>query len=68
MTAGQPNSPLILTEGDLVQLKSGGPAMSVQAVEGTRITCMWFDREGILQERSFPLGTLKEMDAGEALP
>lgn len=57
-----------LEEGDLVQLKSGGPAMSVQAMEGTRITCMWFDQEGTLQERTFPLGTSKKMEGGGELP
>lgn len=51
----------MLMEGDLVQLKSGGPAMSNQAAEGARVTCMWFDRGGTLQERIFPLGALKKV-------
>jgi uncharacterized protein YodC (DUF2158 family) len=29
--------------GDVVQLKSGGPAMTVSEVSGTQVTCTWFD-------------------------
>jgi len=46
-------------EGDLVQLNSGGPVMSVQAVAGAHATCMWFDASGTLHEQTFALGSLK---------
>jgi uncharacterized protein YodC (DUF2158 family) len=32
-----------LKVGDIVELKSGGPAMTVHEVSGTVITCTWFD-------------------------
>lgn len=28
--------------GDVVRLKSGGPAMTIIEVEGTSLTCLWF--------------------------
>ena len=30
--------------GDVVQLKSGGPSMTVAEVDGTDIWCVWFDK------------------------
>lgn len=30
--------------GDVVQLKSGGPVMTVSEVDGTNIWCIWFDK------------------------
>lgn len=43
--------------GDVVKLKSGGPAMTVK--EGTKggWTCMWF-QDGNLQEATFPSSVL----------
>lgn len=32
------------TPGDIVALKSGGPAMTVEAVDGNSILCSWFTR------------------------
>lgn len=29
--------------GDVVQLKSGGPVMTVYNVDGSSIGCIWFD-------------------------
>ena len=52
-----------LEEGDLVQLKSGGPVMSLQMLTPERAMCMWFDEEGKLHERSFPLNVLHKVDS-----
>lgn len=31
--------------GDVVKLKSGGPAMTVEKAEPGRITCLWFNHK-----------------------
>lgn len=50
-----------LQEGDLVQLKSGGPSMALEMLTGTRAMCMWFDEQGKLQERAFALHLLQKV-------
>ena len=41
--------------GDVVQLKSGGPLMTVKQVAGEAITVLWFDLEGEgLHENTLP--------------
>jgi uncharacterized protein YodC (DUF2158 family) len=30
--------------GDVVQLKSGGPPMTIQAINGDSATCVWFEK------------------------
>jgi len=48
--------------GDVVQLKSGGSKMTVDAVSD-RIWCMWFD--GTTQKNgNFPPGALKLVEEG----
>ena len=52
-----------LAEGDLVQLRSGGPSMSLQEITSDgRAVCMWFDAHGQLQEKVFLLSTLQKID------
>jgi uncharacterized protein YodC (DUF2158 family) len=52
--------------GDVVQLKSGGPTMTVEVVTketaGPVIRCMWFDNAE-LKRGIFPAATLKETEA-----
>jgi len=45
-----------LTRGDVVELRSGGPPMTVSRVHRARklIECYWFDLEGRLRKRAFP--------------
>lgn len=31
--------------GDVVTLKSGGPAMTIKAVEGQEVACLWYAEE-----------------------
>jgi len=45
--------------GDVVKLKSGGSRMTVSDIDGTDVTCVWF--EGTKTQRdTFPAGTLTE--------
>jgi len=53
-------------EGDTVQLKSGGPVMTVatiqsgvyMGVEQHTVTCQWFDTSGVLKAGKFMSGQL----------
>ncbi|MEL7032804.1 MAG: DUF2158 domain-containing protein [Pseudomonadota bacterium] len=48
--------------GDVVQLKSGGPKMTVAAVKQDRAICVWFNGQNALHEEKsaeFLLATLK---------
>jgi uncharacterized protein YodC (DUF2158 family) len=49
--------------GDVVQLKSGGPQMTVKFLDGDDVICMWFDGKRTLDER-FPAETLAKYDPG----
>ena len=49
--------------GEIVQLKSGGPLMTVVTVEDKRITCMWYAQEqGEFRTLVFELAGLDEID------
>lgn len=48
------------TKGDVVQLKSGGPAMTVSTKWGDgRILCAWFDSAEKYQSQDFEPDSLK---------
>ena len=44
--------------GDTVKLKSGGPLMTVNDVDGNDVICVWFEGKDI-NERAFKSATLK---------
>ena len=45
--------------GDVVRLKSGGPEMTVGAINGNKIAvCRWFLKDGTLGVKKFPLVAL----------
>jgi uncharacterized protein YodC (DUF2158 family) len=46
--------------GDTVQLKSGGPIMTVEALLGVDIFCAWFDEQKQLQREEFDSALLKK--------
>jgi len=52
-------------QGDLVQLLSGGPAMTVAALPKAKpawcVCCYWFDDSKVLHERWFPVDTLQRV-------
>jgi uncharacterized protein YodC (DUF2158 family) len=52
-----------LKVGDIVELKSGGPAMTVHEVSGTVITCTWFDEAKQLHGADFQETELKSPSA-----
>ena len=51
-------APAKFEEGDIVQLRSGGPRMSLRELLGDRGRCMWFDEAGRLHEKEIPLDLL----------
>ena len=53
--------------GDTVELKSGGPAMTVARLESEmgvlRAHCQWFDRNGAIQQHFYSVTSLKRCNA-----
>ena len=47
-----------LHNGDLVRVRSGGPLMTVTAVEGDQVNCTWTDWDGRPQSENFPVDVL----------
>jgi uncharacterized protein YodC (DUF2158 family) len=47
-----------LHNGDLVRVRSGGPLMTVTAVQGDQVNCAWTDWNGELKTESFPIAVL----------
>jgi uncharacterized protein YodC (DUF2158 family) len=48
-----------LFAGELVQLKSGGPVMTIDWIEGDQATCSWFDgKEECWSGGKFSVATL----------
>lgn len=45
--------------GDIVRLKSGGPKMTITALDDASASCAWFDRNGRNQSDDFPLATIE---------
>lgn len=49
--------------GDVVQLKSGGPKMTVEKTTGVKMVhCVWFDKDGNEKKGQYNEDTLKEYD------
>ncbi len=52
-----------IKENDIVQLKSGGPEMTVGRIENINgimnAVCSWFLNDGERKIGTFPIGTLK---------
>jgi uncharacterized protein YodC (DUF2158 family) len=46
--------------GDIVELNSGGEAMTVVKTSKTDIVCQWFSKGGRLNKNQFPVECLRE--------
>jgi uncharacterized protein YodC (DUF2158 family) len=55
----QGNSAPALRAGDLVRVRSGGPLMTVEDIQGDRVNCSWSDWLGELKSQSFPIAALQ---------
>jgi uncharacterized protein YodC (DUF2158 family) len=53
-------SALGLRRADLVRLRSGGPLMTVNKVEGERVDCFWTDLNGQPSDAVFPYDVLQK--------
>jgi len=49
-----------LHQGDLVRLRSGGPLMTVNAVKGNVVDCIWTDPNGQTDEATFSVEVLQK--------
>jgi uncharacterized protein YodC (DUF2158 family) len=58
--AGQIRAAPLLQRGDLVRLRSGGPAMTVESVKGDLADCFWTDITGQINAESFPVDVLQK--------
>ena len=47
--------------GDVVEMKSGGPHMTVEKGEGGTVYCAWFDGKDV-KRGHFPPGMLKKVE------
>jgi uncharacterized protein YodC (DUF2158 family) len=50
-----------MDKGDVVQLNSGGPHMTVISIDDDAAFCVWFNAKGESLQREFPLYTLKKV-------
>jgi len=48
--------------GEVVELKSGGPKMTVNWEEGGEVYCTWFDAKNTVQQKAFTADALKKID------
>jgi uncharacterized protein YodC (DUF2158 family) len=54
--------------GDTVQLKSGGPVMTVRSLDREYAVCNWFDEGGTPHERAFHVSQLKAAEPEDNRP
>lgn len=54
--------------GDVVQLRSGGPLMTVVGIQPRQAACVWFDRKQKYQSGVFDVAGLMVKDPAKGLP
>ena len=62
---------MTLKVGDIVELKSGGPKMTIAAVKADRAFCVWFNRRDDYHEEKtgeFLVATLKALQPRARAP
>jgi len=47
--------------GDVVRLKSGGPQMTVNGIDETRVYCFYFDKQGNKQTMAVQIESVKKV-------
>ncbi len=63
----------LFEKGDVVQLKSGGPKMTIDDYDTSFysgeftgfVNCKWFDNDGKFQKQQFDQKSLKKINEGE---
>lgn len=53
-------APASFGRGDLVRLRSGGPAMTVGSIKGNQVDCFWTGEDGQPNAESFPIDVLQK--------
>jgi uncharacterized protein YodC (DUF2158 family) len=59
-TAMQNQTATSFQRGDLVRLRSGGPAMTIDTIKGDQADCFWTGVDGEPNAESFPLDVLQK--------
>ena len=59
-TAMQNQTATSFQRGDLVRLRSGGPAMTIDSIKGDQADCFWTGADGEPNAESFPLDVLQK--------
>ena len=49
-------------KGDVVQLKSGGPPITVSDIEEEDVWCEWFDKKGVHHKEVFDVAMLIKVE------
>jgi uncharacterized protein YodC (DUF2158 family) len=63
-TFNGPNPTYTFKVGDVVQLKSGGPQMTVTGMAHLYVGCSYFKADGMLVDSNFPPDALKPASSG----
>jgi uncharacterized protein YodC (DUF2158 family) len=59
-TAIPGQAPASFQRRDLVRLRSGGPAMTVDSIKGNQVDCFWTGEDGQPNAETFPIGVLQK--------
>jgi len=59
-TVMQSQAPASFQRGDLVRLRSGGPAMTVDSIKGNQVDCFRTGEDGQPNAETFPIDVLQK--------